>query len=123
MYAQISPTTKKGELTMPNINAAYDKAQVLAVHNTKLYQFLQTKKGEMELSAQVLKLGTNVTDTLRRAWKSGDPKTIAEKVATALEAIKAMEDLYDSLYAGGNLPERSYHAFKAECNQLRELLK
>ena len=108
---------------MPNINAAYDKAQVLSVHNTKLYQYLQTKRGEKELSAQVLKLGTNVTDTLRRAWKSGDAQTIAEKVETALGAIKALEDLYDSLYAGENLPERSYHAFKAECAELRELLK
>ena len=40
-----------------------------------------------------------------------------------LYALGIMTDLYDSLYAGGNLPERSYHAFKAECNQLRELLK
>ena len=107
---------------MANIPAAYDKAQVLAVHNTKYYTYLQTKLGEAEASAKVLKLGTDLNTHLRKAWKSGDAALIAEKTEAAKAVLQELEDLFDTLHGEGKFPEKSYNTFKGEIAGIKGLL-
>lgn len=107
---------------MADISAAYDRAQVLAVHNTKYYTYLQTKLGEREAAAQILKLGTELNTHLRKAWKSGDAAVIAEKTGAAGAVLKELGDLFDSLHAEGKFPEKSYNTFKAEIAGINDLL-